>query len=83
MTAAHAEHPLGNNNAPDLAKNHRLIATYLESWANALINDITDRREPRSETDFMLGYQRALRDLASHLADGDALPGGPLAVPVA
>ena len=36
-----------------------------------------------SEDDYLLGYIRALRDIADHLVLGDALPDGPLTLELA
>lgn len=56
---------------------HIMVAAYLDGWANALACESNGRTAPIDESDFILGYQRALRDLAGHLRTGDALPGSP------
>lgn len=62
----------------DIVNNHRALAAYLTSWADDLREDSDAREQPRDEVDFILGYTRALRDLAGHLHAGDGLPGGPV-----
>lgn len=62
----------------DLIANHLFLADYLSDWASDLRNDNVGREQPRDEIDFLLGYQRALEELAEHLRAGDGLPGGPL-----
>lgn len=62
----------------DIVANHMVLAEYLHTWADDLREDHAVREDPRDELDFLLGYQRALRDLAGHLRAGDGLPGGPV-----
>lgn len=59
--------------------NHLALAAYLESWAGSLRAEVgSDARPPIDERDFLLGYLRALVDLAGQLRVGDGLEGGPL-----
>ncbi len=80
MTASAAGGPRGetvSGGLTDIVTNHMALAAYLHSWAEDLRAYHENRENPRDETDFILGYQRALRDLAGHLRAGDGLPGGP------
>ncbi len=65
---------------PELHANHLLLAQFLRVWAQDLQGDLGPTGGPTSEVDFLLGYQRALRDCAEHLTDGDGLPGGAVTV---
>lgn len=81
MTASPAGGPRGDSVSgaiTDIVVNHQALAAYLTSWADDLHEDHDKRESPRDEVDFILGYQRALRDLAGHLHAGDGLPGGPV-----
>ncbi len=62
----------------EIVANHLVLAAYLSAWAEDLTEHSGRRECPNDEADFILGYQRALRDLAGHLRAGDALPGGPV-----
>jgi len=55
---------------------HLRLAEYLTRWGRDLDSELDGRSEPRDEADFLLGYQRALLDMAGHLRERDALPGG-------
>ncbi len=66
---------------PELYPNHVAIAACIRAWAQRM--DPQGDRPVRSscvvsEDDFLLGYTRALRDMADLLVDGDGLPDGPL-----
>lgn len=68
---------------PELYPNHLAIASCIRAWAERMTPELVaaGRRpgsEPISEDDYMLGYVRALRDMADLLVDGDGLPDGPL-----
>ncbi|MDO5696970.1 MAG: hypothetical protein Q4G51_03240 [Dermatophilus congolensis] len=80
MTATPAGQPRDDSVSAALihiVTNHQALAAYLTAWADDL-HEEHESREPRDETDFILGYQRALRDMAGHLHAGDGLPGGPV-----
>lgn len=66
-----------------MAGYHQTIAAYLCGWADDLSEESAGRTAPADERDFILGYQRALRDLAAHLRDGDVMPDGPLFIDMA
>lgn len=72
---------------PEIYANHLELADYIRSWSDRMepelsaIGRLSDRSF--SEDDYLLGYIRALRDLAEHLVIGDALPDGPLNVMLA
>ncbi len=67
---------------PEIYANHVALAEFMRSWSARMEPELTDfgRRQERfySEDDYLLGYMRALRDLADHLVLGDALPDGPM-----
>lgn len=68
---------------PELYPNHLVIAACIRAWAERMTPDlVADGRmpgsEPSNEDDYILGYVRALRDMADLLVDGDGLPDGPL-----
>lgn len=67
---------------PEIHANHVALAVYMRSWSLRMEPELSavGRLPGRSvsEDDYLLGYIRALRDMADHLVLGDALPGGPL-----
>ena len=68
---------------PELYSNHLAIAACIRAWAERMTPELiaAGRRpasEPINEDDYLLGYMRALRDMADLLVDGDGLPDGPL-----
>lgn len=68
---------------PELYPNHLAIASCIRAWAERMTPDLVAKgrrpgSEPISEDDYILGYVRALRDMADLLVDGDGLPDGPL-----
>lgn len=72
---------------PEIYANHLALAGYIRSWSDRMEPELTTvgRRTDRSfnEDDYLLGYIRALRDMADHLVLGDALPEGPLTLELA
>lgn len=62
---------------PALYENHVGLAASLRTWAEDLRSEIGETA-PRhlNEDDFLLGYVRALTDMAGHLEAGECLPGG-------
>lgn len=77
--------PAGN--FPEIYANHLALADYIRSWSDRMEPELTavGRLADRAfnEDDYLLGYIRALRDLADHLVLGDALPEGPLTAALA
>lgn len=68
---------------PELYPNHLAIASCIRAWAermtpDLMVNGRMPGSEPINEDDYILGYVRALRDMADLLVDGDGLPDGPL-----
>lgn len=68
---------------PQLYPNHLAIATCMRAWAEHMTPELVAKgrmpgSEPINEDDYMLGYVRALQDMADLLVDGDGLPDGPL-----
>lgn len=72
---------------PEIYANHVAVADYIRSWSDRMEPELSlgGRRSDHSvsEDDYLLGYIRALRDMADHLVLGDALPDGPLTVVLA
>lgn len=67
----------------ELYDNHVAIARCIRGWSERMVPDLVSRgrppgSEPVCEDDFVLGYLRALQDMADLLVDGDGLPDGPL-----
>ncbi|GAB96696.1 hypothetical protein BJY21_002723 [Kineosphaera limosa] len=70
---------------PELYPNHVAIAGCIRAWAERMVpqlSAVTVGAEPGtvpgSEEDYVLGYARALRDMADMLVDGEGLPDAPL-----
>lgn len=60
-------------------QNHGMIAAYLDDWADRVHGEVSHGRGLGTlDQEYLIGYQRALTDLAHHLREGDALPGGPV-----
>ena len=69
---------------PELYPNHVAIAACIRRWADGMrpaVERCTGPERVLSEDDYMLGYVRALRDMATLLVDGDGLPDGPFFTP--
>ena len=67
----------------ELYDNHVAIARCIRGWSERMVPDLVSRgrppgSEPVCEDDYLLGYLRALQDMADLLVDGDGLPDGPL-----
>lgn len=62
---------------PELYTNHVAIAACIRAWADGMSGQLP-ARDVCNEDDYLLGYTRALRDMAGLLMDGDGLPDGPL-----
>ena len=67
----------------ELYDNHVAIARCIRGWSERMVTDLVSRgrppgSEPVCEDDYLLGYLRALQDMADLLVDGDGLPDGPL-----
>ena len=73
--------PLGSP-YPEIYANHVALARAIRSWSARMEPELSHfGRQPGrlfSEDDYLLGYIRALHDLADHLVLGDALPDGPM-----
>lgn len=67
----------------ELYDNHVAIARCIRGWSERMVPDLVSRgrppgSEPVCEDDYLLGYLRALQDMADLFVDGDGLPDGPL-----
>lgn len=62
---------------PAVYANHVDVAAYLRDWSDRM-SPARAGIAPGNEDDYLMGYIRALRDLADHFVQGDALPGGPI-----
>lgn len=57
---------------------HRRLSGFLDIWADQTDLEASNEHD-EWEAAYMRGYSRALRDMAQHLREGDALPNGILA----
>ncbi|WP_040157132.1 hypothetical protein [Mobilicoccus massiliensis] len=61
----------------DLYSHHLYLSHFVREWARAVLRDAAQERG-HAEAEYLKGYAKALTDMAGHLEDGEALPGGPL-----